>query len=527
MQENVSEFVSEIRSALRFRWYGMILAWIICLIGWSRVMTMPNTYESRARFYVDTTSVIERVLDDEINTPEVEGQINYIRESLLGRDTLGAVIDEVGLGSPAATSAQRDAMIAVLRQRIELESTGGDYNTPDSIYSITYQNTDRESAALVVSTLLDTFVATTLGENRRNSELTGSFLDERVAEYEERLALAEEALAAFKRENADRLPGAEGDYYERMRTENDELADATREMRLLESKREELETQLEELSQVVAGGEQNNDLPANSIDARIRDYQTQLDIALLQYTDRHPDVMRLRETVEQLKTQRLEELRRLGIEETDVEIYTLGANPVRQAVEIELNDTMVEIATLRADIEDRTARVSDFQGLINELPQVEAQLVQLNRDYEVIYDQYLELVRTREEEAIRQSVDDTEQAAFRIIDPPVIPQSPVGPNRLAYYIMILVGAIAVACGLCYYCAQLWPVFGRSRTLREVTELPVLGAVTHAWKEQQVMAVRSAMTSYVAAFSVLLIVFAGLAGFELFGSGIGLLSGNGS
>ena len=103
MQENVSEFVSEIRSALRFRWYGMILAWIICLIGWSRVMMMPNTYESRARFYVDTTSVIERVLDDEINTPEVEGQINYIRESLLGRDTLGAVIDEVGLGSPAAT----------------------------------------------------------------------------------------------------------------------------------------------------------------------------------------------------------------------------------------------------------------------------------------------------------------------------------------------------------------------------------------------------------------------------------------
>jgi len=95
MQENVSEFVSEVRSALRFRWYGMILAWIICLVGWSRVMTMPNVYESRARFYVDTTSVIERVLDDQINTDEVEGQINYIRESLLAYcklDTLAMVM---------------------------------------------------------------------------------------------------------------------------------------------------------------------------------------------------------------------------------------------------------------------------------------------------------------------------------------------------------------------------------------------------------------------------------------------------
>ena len=418
-------------------------------------------------------------------------------------------------------------MIGVLRQQIRLDSTGGDYNTPDSIYSITYQDIDGESAALVVSTLLDTFVETTLGENRRNSELTGSFLDQRVSEYEQRLVEAEEALAAFKRENADRLPGAEGDYYDRMRNENDELADANRDMRLLESKREELQAQLDELSQVVAGAEANNDLPANSIDARIRDYQTQLDIALLQYTERHPDVIRLSETVEQLKEQRSEELRRLGIDETDVEIYSLGTNPVRQAVEIELNETMVDIATLRADIEDRTTRVAEFQSLIGELPQVEAQLEQLNRDYDVVYDQYLELVRTRETEAIRQSVDDTDLAAFRIIDPPVVPQNPVGPNRLGYYVMVLFGAIAVACGLCYYCAQLWPVFGRSRKLREVTELPVLGAVTHAWKEQQVHAVRAATTTYVAAFSVLLIVFAGLAGFELFGAGFESLLGNGS
>ncbi len=527
MQENVSEFFSEVRSALRFRWYGMILAWIICLVGWSRVMTMPNVYESRARFYVDTTSVIERVLDDQIIAADVEEQINYIRESLLGRDTLEAVIDEVGLGSASATSAERDALIARLQDRIRIESTGGDYNTPDNIFSITYEDVDRESAGQVVRSLLDTFVETTIGENRRSSELAGSFLNERVAEYEARLAQAEEALAAFKRENADRLPGAEGDYYERMRAENDALAAANRQMRLLESKRAELVEQLEELSQVVAGGEQDNELPANSIDARIRDYQTQLDIALLQYTERHPDVIRLRETVEQLTAQRAEQLRSLGLEETDVELYTLGANPVRQAAEIELNETQVEIATLRADIEDRTQRVRDFQGLINELPQVEAQLAQLNRDYEVIYDQYLELVRTREQQTLTQSVNDTEQTEFRIIDPPVAPQNPVGPNRLAYYAMVLFGAIAVACGLCYYCAQLWPVFGRSRTLRQVTELPVLGAVTHAWKERQLVAVRAATTSYIAAFGVLLIIFAGLAGFELFGAGISSMSGDAS
>ena len=467
------------------------------------------------------------MLDSQINVAEVEGQINYIRETLLGRDQLEAVIDEVGLGSPSASTGERDALIAQLQGQIQIQSTGGDWDTPDNIYSIAYQNTDRNAAALVVRTLLDTFVESTLGENRRSGETVGRFLDDRVSEYEHRLGVAEEALAAFKRENADRLPGAEGDYYQRMRAENDALADRNRDLRLLVSKRNELQAQLEELSQVVAGGDQNSDLPANSIDARIRDYQSQLDVALLQYTDRHPDVIRLRETVAQLKEQRAQELRRLGLEETDVELFTLGANPVRQAVEIELNDTLVEIATLRADIEDRTQRVSDFQGLIDELPQVEAQLAQLNRDYEVIYDQYLELVRTREQQQLTRNAADTEQTDFRIIDPPVAAQNPVGPPRMTYYAMVLFGAIIAACGLCYYCAQLWPVFGRSRTLRQVTELPVLGSVTHAWKEQHQLAMRSATVSYVAVLGVLLILFAGIAGFEMFGSGIESLTGSAS
>lgn len=519
MQESVSELFSEVRSALRFRWYGMVATWIVCLLGWAYVVSLPDVYEGSARIYVDTTSVLERILGDQINAPEVENQLTYIREALLGREQLEAVANEIGF-APDANVQAREAAIGQLRTEITITSSGGNaYDRPDNIYGISYQHSNRDTAGKVVKTLLESFVADALGQNRRSGETAERFLDDRVGAYEERLARAEAALAAFKRENADRLPGAEGDYYDRMRAERNALTEANRDLRLLESRRRELQAQLSSQAALVAASDPAADLPANSLDARIRDAETQLDLKMLQYTDRHPDVVALRETLQYLKAQRAERLAALGVSGEDLELYSLDANPVYQATQIELNETGAGIAELQADIEDRAERVADLQGLIDELPQVEAQLVQLNRDYDVIYEQYLELVRSRETQQLTTVAADTAETDFRIIDPPFASLNPVGPNRIKLFTSVLFGAIFVGCAICYFCAQLWPVFGRARALRSVTNLPVLGTVSHAWHEKYAAEFRTAMTSYVTALGVLIVLFAGLIGLELVGPGL--------
>jgi polysaccharide chain length determinant protein (PEP-CTERM system associated) len=526
MQENISDFLGEVRSALRFRWYGMLAIWVICLAGWTYVTRLPDVYESSARVFVDTNSVIARVLgDDDDNVPDVQDRLAYIREALLGRVRLETVMMEAGLGGNIETERQREAMLGRLKNDIWLESSGGNNITrADNIYTIGYQSSNRDTAIAVVSTLLDTFVSDTVNESRRSGESAEQFLDERVREYERRLADAEEALATFKRENADRLPGAEGDYYDRMRAESDELADARRDLRLLQSKRTQLQSQLDEQATVVASADPSaaDNLPANSLDARIRDYQTQLDLALLQYTERHPDVISLRGTLEHLKAQRDEQLAALGIEGKDLELYMLGANPVRQAIQVELNDTDVEIATLTADVEDRTERLAELQGLINELPQVEAQLQQLNRDYDVVYEQYLALVRSREAQGLTLKAADSQQAEFRVLDPPLATLDPVGPQRIPMYVAVFFVALGAGAALCYVCAQLWPVFGRARALRQAVGLPVLGTVSHAWEDRYRAETRSAELHYAAVLGVLVVMCVILVGLESAGLGLNAL-----
>jgi polysaccharide chain length determinant protein (PEP-CTERM system associated) len=520
MKELVEEVLAEIQSAWRFRWFGMTLMWVVSIGGWAWVILQPNVFEATARVYVDTSSVLEPVLGNQIVTPDVEAQIAYVREALLGRPRLEAVARETGLDARAATPQQRETVLASLAAAIQLDSQGGTRNTPDNLYDITYRNTDRDVAVSVVDEILETFVESAHGASRLQGDTAEQFLDERVQEYETRLAQADQALADFKRANADKLPGAEGDYFQRLQTERDALAGAQRQLRILQSRRDQLSEQLRGERSVVPGvTDVATEPPPNSIDARIRDYETQLDAALLQYTEKHPTVIALRDALDRLLAQRSEQLASLGIAGSDQELQALAANPIYESLQVAIAETDVEMATLRADVNEREARVAELQALIGEVPQVEAQLTRLNRDYDVVYQQYLALVRSRETQELTRKASDTDQVDFRIINPPLASFTPVAPNRLLLLAAVFGAALAAGAGLCYVLAQLSPVFSNSSTLARQVGLPVFGVIMNAWAEQQLARHRAAIGLFAGAFAALVLCFAGLMGIEMFGSGL--------
>jgi polysaccharide chain length determinant protein (PEP-CTERM system associated) len=382
-------------------------------------------------------------------------------------------------------------------------------NEPSNLFNISYRHRDRLKAVSVVDTLLSAFIEDTHAATRAGSATAERFLGDRVAEYEQRLQEAERARAEFKRANADRLPGVEGDYFTRMQAENQELARARRDLRVLELKREQLARQLTSEAAVVSGLDTALDkLPPNSIDARIRDYQAQLDAKLLDYTERHPDVIALREALSQLQRQRQEQLQALGFE-GETELAALGANPVYQAVQISLNETDVELATLRADIEDRREKMQELQSLIDEVPKVEAELARLNRDYDIVFEQYEELVRSRETQGLTRKASDTDEVDFRVINPPLASPRPVAPLRLQLFSFVLLGALAAGALLCYVLAQLRPVFTGTKALNAATGLPVLGAVTHAWDDSARAERRKATWAYSVAFFSLIAMYLGV------------------
>lgn len=530
MQEFLQLVLAEVRSAWRFRWHGVIVAWSVGLLGLGVVAWLPNVYEASATVYVDASSELSPLLTNRIVAPDIATHLAYVRQALLGRDYLERVAADNGLDAGVVTTADREIMLQELLEDIVIEAApatlGANARSATSnIFNIRFREERPQVAVGVVRSLMDLLIENTLGANREGTDMAARFLDERIAEYEARLEQAEQALAEFQRANSGRLPGSEGSYFQRMQREREVLEQTRRDLRLARSRRDRLQQQLTSEAPLMSEDPSLTREPnPNSIDARIRDNRAELDRLLLQYTDRHPEVIALRESLERLEVQRAEQLRELGLVDTDQQLSALGANPVYQAVQIALNEVEVEIATLEADVADREQRLADLQALIDEVPAVEAELARLNRDYDVVYDQYQALIQSRETQQLSERASATDQIEFRVLNPPRAEIEPVAPPRLLMLAAVLVASLAAGGGLAYILAQLRPVFSNARALREVSGYPVIGMVSvflsphHAWQR------RMELASFSAAIACLVLVIGGVAVYELVGPGVHSLLG---
>jgi polysaccharide chain length determinant protein (PEP-CTERM system associated) len=263
----------------------------------------------------------------------------------------------------------------------------------------------------------------------------------------------------------------------------------------------------------------------DSIDERIRVARADLDRMLLQYTERHPAVIAQKESLQRLQDQRAEQLRALGITDPDQQVSALDSNPVYQNLQIAINDVEADIASLQADVRDRERRLAELQGLIDKVPGVEAELARLNRDYNIIKNQYQALIQSRETQHLSQQASSTDQVDFYVLNPPRTEVKPVAPKRLLLLVGVLVAALGTGVGCSWLLAQLRPVFSNARALREITGLPVLGSVSRVFVDPQVVAKRRlAVVTFSAAIVGLILLTGGLAVYELVGPGVHSLVG---
>ena len=157
---------------------------------------------------------------------------------------------------------------------------------------------------------------------------------------------------------------------------------------------------------------------------------------------------------------------------------TINANPVIQQLKIALAEREANVASLRARVNELEKRHAQLLAAARMQPELEAELTQLNRDYEIQKKQYESLVTRRESAAISGSMDATAGVAdFRVIDPPIVAPKPVAPNRLLLLAGALAAALAAGVAASLLVSQIFPTVHDVRRLRELSGRPVLGSVT--------------------------------------------------
>ena len=163
--------------------------------------------------------------------------------------------------------------------------------------------------------------------------------------------------------------------------------------------------------------------------SRIQEAQAKLDELLLKYTDRHPDVIAARATLDELKKRRAVELDNLRRGDAGaVASSGAGNNPVYQNIQLALNKEDVEIAALRRELAQHQSTVAELRQRLNSAPQVEAEFQQLNRDYDVNKAQYTALLESYQKARLGERADNAGSVRFEVVLPPTAPVAPVWPQ---------------------------------------------------------------------------------------------------
>jgi polysaccharide chain length determinant protein (PEP-CTERM system associated) len=475
----LSQLLAQARRVWKYRWLGLLFAWVLGLIGMAASFAVPDQYESQARIYVDTQSILKPLMAGLAVQPNVEQQVTMLSRTLITRPNIEKLVRMADLDLKKQTKAEQEAQIDNLMKTLSIATTGR-----DNLYTLAYKDKDGDTAKRVVQSLVSIFVESSLGASRKDTATATTFINEQIKAYETKLEEAEQRLKAFRIRNLEMMSGDGKDAASRLGELSSAMERARLELKEAENSRDAARQQMEEERKGVTSTTQSLmqesaiSVSTPEIDARIAELRRGLDSLMQRFTEQHPDVVALRKMIKDLEAQRKVEAAELRKQAMSMPTASGGGSPMQQELQRMAATAEVQVAALKTRVKEYQDRYSAALAAMKTAPQVEAEAAQLNRDYEIHRKNYNDLVSRRESAAMSGELDVASGVAdFRLIEPPRVSPRPVAPNRYLLLSLALVVALAGGLFTAFAAAQLRPVFYDSNELRLKTELPILGVVS--------------------------------------------------
>ncbi len=506
MDELISQVTAVARGMWKHRWLGLVVAWLVAIIGALVVLSVPDKYEASARVFVDTQSILKPLMSGLAVQPNVEQQISMLSRTLISRPNVEKLIRMADLDLNNTSKEAQESLIDQLTKTLEIKNVGR-----DNLYILSYRDPSPEKAKKVIQSLVSIFVESSLGDTRKDSVTARKFIDDQIKVYVAKLEEAETRLMEFKLKNID-IQTADGkDMAGQIGAISEQLQQAKLELREAENARDAARKQLD-AERALAASSLMSEKPAAistpEIDGRIEAQRRNLDGLLQRFTEQHPDVIgtrRLIRDLEELRRREIQELRKTAIANPNAVSTT--NNLAYQELSRVMATSEVQVASLRARIAEYESRYARARETMKTAPQIEAEFAKLNRDYDIHEKNYNDLVSRRESASMSGELESASGVAdFRLIDPPRTSPKPVAPNRILLMPLALLAALATGLGVMFLMSQVRAVYFDGRSMSESLGVPLLGVISMVLDDGTTARRKSELKKFLLATSGLLLVF---------------------
>ncbi len=416
----------------------LFLGWAIV---WGASWVLAPVYRSGTLILVEQPTMPKDYVTPNVND-DLQDRLRSITQQILSRTRLLHIIDQLNLYADSRNHLTDDEKVEGMRKQIEIELVRDAQNRV-SAFNVSYSAHDPHVAQKVTSELTNLFISENLEVRQQQSEDTTKFLESQLEAARQALSDQEQKIREFKGQHVGELPAQVGSNLQilaglqsQLQTEEDALNTARQQRVYLET----LVNQYRSLQGTPKSATGTTAMGLPAIDEELEKLRAQLADLSSHYTDRHPDVRKVKQQIadtEKTRARLLADLKTKSTAPTDPSASdpTEVRDPASPMVQLQsqLQANRAEIANRERGVADLKGKVVDYQARLNQEPVREQQLSDLTRGYEQSKASYDDLLKKKNESAMATSMELLQQGErFRIIDPPSLPVKPDFPNRLKF-----------------------------------------------------------------------------------------------
>ena len=447
----------------RRKWIGIIVFVAVFAAAAVAVMSLPNLYRASATVLVERPRISEAFVRQSV-TAELETRIQTIHREIMSRTRLGEVIGRLGLYPEMRGVVPMDTLVERLRREAKLDLQGVEQSTGRTetiAFTLSFSGRDPETVARVANTLAAFYIEGNSQNRERQATETAEFLHAQLADVKRELEEQAQRDNAVKSRRATEMHQVEVGLTALERLNTQLRLNNESQLRAIE-RRERIELQLAAAESAPAPIA--TDAPA----ARLKKLKDDLVELQRQYSDRYPEVIRLKSQIAALEPQ---------VVSGGVSHASEAPSPATQFAKQALANVEHEIRALKDEESSLRSQVTSYEARVDSAPKTQDEVDQPSRDYDAINDRYQALVKRSEDAKLAENLERGKNAEqFRILDPAVPPLYAAAPNRLWLFIMGLVAAIALGFGAIVATEKFDTTFHTADELQAFTNLPMLARI---------------------------------------------------
>ncbi len=454
---------------IRGKWLLVIPLCITLTIGITKTLTSNKIYEASTLILIQPqrvpTNYVQSVVTDNVNQ-----RISTMSQQILSRSNLERIINQFGLYDKQKGMYLEDK-IASMRKRIQIKLDRG--RSSAKTFSISYQGSDPDRVMRIANTLAAYYMDENLRVREAQAVGTSEFLDSELEKTRKNLEEREQRLAAYRTKYMGGLPDELDSNLKTLDRLQKQLSDKNMELREARNAKAMIETQISQSREMlvqpfedpfaVSDFEDYNTLVDSMNENNLKVAQARYDNLLLQYTEKHPDVVKLKKTIDKLtaiveaerkafKKKQQEELEKekLQEEENSRLISTDQSNMEFTAMQqgSQLQNIKKLIDTLQEDIKKIEEKMALYQQRVEDTPKRELELQSLKRDYANIQGVYHSLLDRKLEAELSVNMERKQKGEqFKILDHAQLPEKPISPNVKMLLLLSVASGLAIGGGI--------------------------------------------------------------------------------